>query len=152
MSIATRAVLLFGIFLAAGCAGLTPQLDPPKVTIESVESLSGNGGASPRFEIKLRVANPNKQTLDIAGISYSIELLGKELVSGVTSDVPVIAGYSEEIVAIEAGINMFQFVRLLAGLGKGGAESLDYRFSAKIDFNGLVPTQRVEETGVLDLH
>lgn len=142
--------LVIAVLITTGCAGLTPDIDPPKVTVDSVEGLPSSGGG-PRFKIKLRVANPNKQTLDIAGISYSIEILDRELVSGVTNDVPVIEGYSEETVILEAGINMFQFLRLLAGLGKSSADALDYRFSAKIDFHGLIPTQRVEEAGVLKL-
>ncbi len=142
--------LMIGVLATAGCASISPEMDPPKVTVESVEGLPSSGGG-PRFKIKLRVTNPNKQTLDIAGISYSIEVLDRELLSGVTNEVPVIEGYSEEIVTLEAGINLFQFLRLLAGLGKSTADALDYRFSAKIDFNGFIPTQRVEETGVLDL-
>ena len=141
---------MIGVLATAGCASISPEMDPPKVTVESVEGLPSSGGG-PRFKIKLRVTNPNKQTLDIAGISYSIEVLDRELLSGVTNEVPVIEGYSEEIVTLEAGINLFQFLRLLAGLGKSTADALDYRFSAKIDFNGFIPTQRVEETGVLDL-
>jgi hypothetical protein len=140
----------FWLVLLTGCAGLTPQLDPPKVSIDSFTSLPSSGGA-PRFEIKLRVANPNKQTLDIAGISYSVELLGKEVISGVTNDVPTIKGYSEEVVTLEAGLQLFQLLRLLSGLGRTQADALDYRFSAKIDFNGFVPTQRIEETGEITL-
>jgi hypothetical protein len=140
----------FWLVLLTGCAGLTPQLDPPKVSIDSFTSLPSSGGA-PRFEIKLRVANPNKQTLDIAGISYSVELLGKEVISGVTNDVPTIKGYSEEVVTLEAGLQLFQLLRLLSGLGRTQADALDYRFSAKIDFNGFIPTQRIEETGEITL-
>lgn len=138
------------ILLVGGCASLSPDFDPPKVTVESVESLPGATGG-PRFGIKLRVTNPNTQALDIAGISYTIAIMGKELINGVTNDVPVIEGYSEEMMTLEAGINMFQLLRLLAGLGKNSSDALEYRFSAKIDFNGFVPTQRVEETGVLNL-
>jgi LEA14-like dessication related protein len=97
------------------------------------------------------VANPNKLTLDIAGISYSVELLGKEVISGVTNDVPTIEGYSEEVVTLEAGLQLLQLLRLLGGLGRTQSEALDYRFSAKIDFNGFVPTQRIEETGEITL-
>ena len=106
--------------LLAGCATLNPDFDPPKVSVDSVRSLASQD-VGPRFEIKLRVSNPNTQTLNIAGISYTIELLGKELVSGVTNDVPVIEGYSEEVVTLEAGINMFQVLRLLADLGQVSA-------------------------------
>jgi LEA14-like dessication related protein len=141
---------LFWLLLLTGCASITPQLDPPKVSVESFTSLPSSGGA-PRFEIKLRVANPNKQTLDIAGISYSVELLDKEVISGVTNDVPTIEGYSEEVVTLEASLQLLQLLRLLSGLGRTQADALDYRFSAKIDFNGFVPTQRIEETGKITL-
>ena len=142
--------LVVCVALLGGCASIVPDLDPPKVTVESFDSLPSETGA-PRFQIKLRVSNPNKQTLDIAGISYSIEIMDKELISGVTNDVPVIEGYSEEVVTLEAGLQLFQLIRLLAGLGQTPADSLEYRFAARIDFNGFVPTQRIEETGEITL-
>ncbi len=141
--------VLISVWLVS-CASFSPEFDPPKVTVESFRALPSNG-VGPRFEIKLRVANPNKQTLDIAGISYSIDLLDKELLSGVTNDVPVIAGYSEEEVVLEASVSLSQVLPLLIGLGRNQSEALDYRFSAKIDFNGFMPTQRVEETGTIAL-
>ena len=142
-------LLCLSVTLTA-CATLTGDLDPPQITIENVESLP-NSGSTPRFLITLRIANPNKQALDIVGVSYSMELLGKELVSGVTNDVPRIEAYSEETVELEAGIRLFELLRLLASLGREQADELDYRFSAKIDFEGFLPTQRVEETGVISL-
>lgn len=143
--------LLLGVALLTGCAGLTTKMDPPSVSLESFTSLPSEEGG-PRFEIKLRVQNPNEQSLDIAGISYSIELLDKEVMTGVTNEVPKIAGYSEEVVTVHASLKLFQMLRLLAGLGQAQPESLDYRFSAKIDFRGMVPTQRVEETGQISLN
>ena len=80
-------MLLAGLMvLASGCATLT-DFDPPRVTMESLRALPTEG-AVPRFEIKLRVTNPNTDALDIAGVSYSLELLGRELLHGVTRDVP----------------------------------------------------------------
>ena len=135
-----------------GCASLAPQMDPPKVTLDSFKSLpAAEGGGGPRFEIKLRIQNPNEQTLDISGISYSVELLGRELISGVSNDVPKIEGYSEGVVTLDASLQLFQMLKLLASLGQNQGDALEYRLSAKIDFRGLVPTQRVEETGTIDL-
>jgi hypothetical protein len=136
--------------LLAGCAGLTTKMDPPRVSLDSFASLPGEGGG-PRFEIKLRVQNPNEQSLDIAGISYTIALMGNEVMSGVSNDVPKIDGYSEEVVTLQASLQLFQLLRLFAQMGQSPAEELDYRFAAKIDFRGLVPTQRVEETGRIAL-
>jgi LEA14-like dessication related protein len=146
-----------GVFLCAvlaalsvGCAGVVREMDPPKISVESVESAPAESGA-PRFRIVLRVINPNTQSLDIAGISYGIEIMDQEVISGVTNDVPVIEGYSEGIVTLDAGLQLFQFMKLLTTLGRSRGEPLEYRFVAKIDFKGLVPTQRIEERGELAL-
>ena len=138
------------IILLSGCASLIPEIDPPKITLEGFNPLPSQGGA-PRFEIKLRIANPNNQAFDIAGISYGVEIQGKELMSGVSNDVPLLEPYSEEVITLEAGLQLFQLLRLLTSLGKDTSDSLDYRFTAKIDFNGFVPTQRIEETGSFTL-
>lgn len=149
-SAVARLWLLSVLVALAGCASLGADMDPPKVTLESFRALPSTGG-SPRFEIKLRVINPNKQSLDIAGISYSVELRGKELISGVSNEVPLIEGYSEEVVTLEAGLQLFQLLRLVTSLGSTPSDTFEYRFLAKIDFNGFVPTQRVEETGEIKL-
>ena len=142
-------LFIFGLFVS-GCASVTGDMDPPNVVLESFSSLPSDGGG-PRFQIKLRVQNPNKQELDIAGISYSIALLDREVITGVTNEVPLIAPYSEEVVTLEAGFNLVQLLRLLTGMGRTQGDALEYRFAAKIDFNGFLPTQRVEETGEITL-
>lgn len=142
--------LLAWTVLLGGCASLTTPMDPPNVSMDSFSSLPADGGG-PRFLIKLRVQNPNEQKLDIAGVSYSIALMGKEVVTGVSKDIPVIDGYSEGIVSLEASLKLLQLLRLLGSLGQAEADELTYRFTAKIDFKGLIPTQRVEEEGLISL-
>jgi len=142
---------ILAVILLAGCASLAPELDPPKISVLSFKSLPSDGGA-PQFEIKLRVLNPNKQTLDIAGISYSVAFIDKELITGVTNDVSPIAGYGEGVVTLNAELQLLELVRLVTSLGSTGSKPLAYRFSAKIDFNGFIPTQRIEETGEIKLN
>lgn len=144
---------LFLVMLSLGlvaCASLTKDTDPPKVSIENFRSIPSEG-SGPRFEVDLRIQNPNAEALDIAGISYDIALQDVDLISGVSNDVPLIEGYSEEVVTLQSGLNMLQLVRFFAQIG-GGQQTLDrleYRVSAKIDFKGFMPTQRIEETGVI---
>ena len=141
-------LLCLSVTLTA-CATLTGDLDPPQITIENVESLP-DSGSTPRFLITLRIANPNKQALDIVGVSYSMELLGKELMEGVSNEIPRIEPYGEGEVKVVASLKLFQLLRLFASLGQEPTESIEYKVSAKIDFAGLIPTQRVEETGGID--
>ena len=109
--------------LFSGCASVVPPLDPPKVTIENLEGLPADDKGL-RFLITLRIANPNTQALDIAGISYDIAINKREVVSGVTNEVPKIEGYTEEVVRIESGVKLFQLLRLLADLGQQQRDSV----------------------------
>jgi hypothetical protein len=145
------AICMLACIALAGCATLTPDFDPPKVTVDSFRSIPSDG-VGPRFEIGLRIANPNQQSLDVAGIAYDIEIMGKELVSGVSNEVPLIEGYSEETVTLTAGVNFISVLRLITDLGGQPTDQLEYKFKAKIDFNGFIPTQRVEESGVIALN
>ncbi len=90
--------------------------------------------------------------MDIAGISYSVELLGREFIAGVVNDVPPIAGYGESVVTLDARLQLIELLRIMASLGTSRSEPLLYRFSAKIDFNGFIPTQRLEESGEITLN
>ena len=81
-----------------------------------------------------------------------MDLLDKEVISGVTNEVPLIEGFTEEVVTLEAGINLFDVLRLVSGLGRNQTEEPEYRFRAKIDFRGLVPTQRIDESGTIALN
>ncbi|WP_279248133.1 LEA type 2 family protein [Candidatus Marimicrobium litorale] len=146
----TGLICVIALVLLSACATVTSQLDPPKINIEDFRSLPTEGGA-PRFEITLRVINPNAQALDIVGISYSIELLGRELITGVSKNIPSIGGYSEGLVTLDAGLQLFELLRLLASVGSQEDGPLEYRFLAKIDFAGFVPTQRIEESGKIAL-
>jgi hypothetical protein len=147
----STAFFFLGVAFLGACANLAPDLDPPKVSLESFRSLPSEGGA-PRFEIKLRIMNPNTQPLDIAGISYSVELLDKELITGVANDIAPIEGYGEGVVTLDAGLQLFEVLRLMASLGEAASQPLVYRFSAKIDFHGFMPTQRIEDSGEITLN
>ncbi len=144
------APLLMALLVLSACAALQDDLDPPKISIENFRSLPGEG-AGPRFEVDLRIQNPNQQSLDIAGIGYEIALQDVDLISGVTNQVPLIEGYSEEVVTLESGLNTFHLLRFLAELGGGRRtlDRLDYEVAVKVDFNGFMPTQRIVESGVI---
>ena len=141
--------MLLALLLSA-CATMGKDVDPPKISLDGVHSIPGEGGG-PRFRMDLRIQNPNQQDLDIAGISYGISVQDVELVSGVTNEVPLIEGYSEEVVSLEGGLNTLQLIRFFTKLGmdQRSLDRLEYTFEAKIDFHGFTPTQRISESGVI---
>ncbi len=143
--------LLLCALCITACASVMPRIEAPKVSVESLTPVGVGRQGMPRFAVKLRVQNPNSIALDVAGIAYSIDLLGRELISGVSREVPRIEPYTEEVVTLEAGINLIQVFKLFGSVDRLYSGVLDYRFAAKVDFNGPVPTQYVEDSGELRL-
>ena len=137
------------VVLLAGCATLSPDYEEPTVTVNSFRALPSDGMA-PSFEIGLSIINPNAQTLNLAGVVYTISLQGHELVKGVGKDFEPIEGYSEGKITLTANANLFAGLRLFTDMAREPGEQLEYEFEAKLDLEGLYPSIRVREKGSFD--
>ena len=102
---------------------------------------------APRFEIGLRVLNPNRSELRLEGLSYHIEIEGHKIVSGVSNELPEIAGYSEGNIRLTATANLLSGIRLLSDLMSEKRDILKYGFDAKLDTGALSPAIHVRESG-----
>lgn len=144
IAIVTAAVLL------AGCAGLRPGWETPTVTVKSVRAIPSQG-VLPEFEIDLHVVNPNREKLKLAGVSYTVSLEGHELIKGVGNDLPVIEGYGEGDITLNASADLFAGVGLIRELMSTQKNTLSYEFEAKLDPGALRPSIRVKDTGKVSL-
>lgn len=136
--------------LLAGCAGLGPGYETPTVTVSSFRALPSEG-AMPAFEIGLRVINPNREALELRGVSYTVSLEGHEVIKGVGSDLPVIDAYGEGEFKLTAAANLFAGIRLLTDLMSSDNDSFKYALEAKLDVGGFRPTIRVRDSGRISL-
>lgn len=144
IAIVTAAVLL------AGCAGLRPGWETPTVTVKSVRAIPSQG-VLPEFEIDLHVVNPNREKLKLAGVSYTVSLEGHELIKGVGNDLPVIEGYGEGDITLNASADLFAGVGLIRELMSTQKNTVSYEFEAKLDPGALRPSIRVKDTGKVSL-
>ena len=143
------AVLLVAVLLA-GCAGLRPGWETPTVTVKSVRAIPSQG-MLPEFEIDLHVVNPNREALKLAGVSYTVNLEGHELIKGVGNDLPVIEGYGEGDITLNASADLFAGVGLIRELMSSQKDTLSYSFEAKLDPGALRPSIRVRDSGEVSL-
>jgi hypothetical protein len=143
-------LLAAATFLASGCATLSPDWEDPTVALNSFRALPSDG-AVPSFEIGLTIINPNPDPLNLVGIVYTVSLQGHEVVKGVGKDFPVIEGYSQQQITVNASANLFAGLRMFLGMmqesQRGGAPALEYEFEARLDLGGLYPPIRVKEGG-----
>jgi hypothetical protein len=145
----SRFLAVLALCLLASCASLDPDYEKPTVTLSSFRALPSEGMV-PAFEIGLRIINPNRQALTLQGVSYTIAVEGHELVKGVAKDLPVIEGYSEEVITLTASANLLAGIRLFGDLMQTSGDSLEYEFEAKLD-PGLFPSMRIRERGSFDI-
>jgi LEA14-like dessication related protein len=137
-------VLLFG-----GCATLAPDFEEPSLQINSIRLINFDG-MTPQFEIDLHIVNPNRDALDLKGLSYTLRLAGKQVVSGATSNLPVIAAYGEADFKIDASVSLLDGLQLLSKLMNEYQENLAYEFNAKLDLGSFYPTIPIKREGVLN--
>lgn len=142
--------IITATILLAGCAGLRPDYETPTVTVKSVRAIPSEG-VLPEFEIDLHVVNPNREALKLVGVSYTVSLEGHELIKGVGNDLPVIEGYGEGDITLNASADLFAGVGLIRELMSRQKDTLSYSFEAKLDPGAFRPSIRVKDSGEVSL-
>lgn len=149
MSVAVRvlSIVIFVPLFLAGCANLTPGFEDPSVEVISIK-LRNSNSLSPEFDIALRITNPNRDALSIDGMTYTLFLAQKKIVSGVASNLPRIPAYGEAVVNLQASLSLFGSLSLLNDLANEYRESVDYELVAKLDLGRFYPTMTITREGL----
>jgi LEA14-like dessication related protein len=145
--------ILFAAFILffSGCAGLqTSDYQDPAVSINAFRMVPSQGIA-PRFEIELRIVNPNRSALELEGIAYTIDIEGHRILTGAANDLPVIDPYSEGNVTLQAGTDLFGGLGLIGDLMKQDHNKVTYDLHVKLDVGSYRPLIHVERTGEISL-
>jgi LEA14-like dessication related protein len=140
--------VLLAVFVMAGCASLKPGFEEPSVKVTAFRPLPSEGLA-PRFEIGLRVVNPNPDPLKLRGMSYRVFLDDYEIVEGVANELPEVPAYGEADLKVLANVSLFDGIRLVNDLLSKPRDQVSYRLQAKLDIGAMLPAIRVEEKGQL---
>lgn len=140
------------IFAITGCAGMGAGYESPTVTVQSFRPIASHDGSGlPQFEIVLHVINPNLEPLELAGVSYTISLNDRDLIKGVSNELPVIEGYGEGTFTLTAGFNLMAGIQLFRSLVEKETDEFDYRFEAKLDPGAFKRKIRISDSGSISL-
>lgn len=143
-------IVLIGLLLLSACAFLQPDFAEPTVTVTSFRALPTDN-LVPRFEIGLHVVNPNRSALSLLGLSYTVELEGHRILSGVANQLPVIAAYGEGDLLLQASPDLFSTINLFSELMTQPRKSFRFTLTALLDVGRLLPKIRVEKRGEITL-
>ena len=148
--ILTRWLIVVCVALSfSGCASLSTDFEEPALQINSIRLINFDG-ITPQFEIDLHIVNPNRDALELKGLSYTLHLSGRQVVSGATNNLPVVAAYGEADFKIDANVSLLDGLQLLSKLMSEYQENINYEFKAKLDLGRFYPTIPITREGVLD--
>lgn len=128
-------MLLLGLALG-GCATLAPKLEPPTLSVTSVQILGGSLQEQ-QLHLAIHVVNPNARAIDVRSIECNLELSGQPFATGNT-DAPFTLPASG---ATDFGLNVTAHLdaALATLIGGLGHRSVDYRLFGTVHLgSGLV--------------
>jgi len=133
---AGRSVRLFCTFLCilfwlSGCAGLTGQ-EPLRVNVAGIDPLKGEG-LEMRFNVKLRIQNPNDSPVEYRGVSLQLDLNGQSFASGVSDQSGIVPRFGETVIDVPLTVPAFAAVRqAFAFVGSAKAGSIPYEIHGRL--------------------
>ena len=139
-------MLCFAVFLVAGCTTLRPGFETPSVDVTSFRMLPSQT-LTPRFEIGMRIVNPNAVKLDLRGMSYKIFLNDYQVADGAANDLPVVPAYGDAEFKVTATVGLIESMRFVNDMLQNSRGRVAYRLNAKLDFGAMIPSIRVEKSG-----
>ncbi|SEE54590.1 LEA type 2 family protein [Pseudomonas coleopterorum] len=127
-----RSIGLLSVLALTGCATwFTGNYEDPKVHLVKVEVVKANL-LQQRFILRFRIDNPNRRSLPVRGMSYSVRLEDMLLSEGETSDWFSVAGRSGEYYEVPVRTNLWQHVRELSKLLKHPDRPIRYELRGEL--------------------
>lgn len=140
--------LVAAFVLFGGCTAITRDTVPPRLSLADLKPLDASL-VEQRFELGLRVTNPNDHALRIRGGDAALEINGIPFASGVTDQDTRIDAFSDAVIYVTATTNLG---RLLEQLGRLRArEALKYRLHGRLRLDALPVAVPFDEAGEIRL-
>jgi LEA14-like dessication related protein len=141
--------LILAVVLAA-CA-LAPKLEPPKLSIVSVQIVSGDLFTQ-QLKIRVHVENPNDRTLPVKGIEYNIEVEGEQFASGESAASFMVPALGAAEFDMNVTTNLAGALLKVLARGPNAGQEVSYRLSGKVSLSeGLFRSIPFKEQGTFKL-
>ena len=127
-----RAGIRLGVLLPlmlvclTACATVPSDIEPPKISLANIAP-KDVAVFEQRFDVQLRIQNPNNQELEINGLRCDIELNDKEFGNGMSGQKVTIPRFGSEVVNVEVITSIGSFLRQFQEFNKSGVGKVRYR-------------------------
>ncbi len=117
----------------AACSGADPVA--PEIHVVDLRLLESSVFEQ-RFQIDLRLGNPNDFDLPLDGLTFDLEVNGEDFARGFSNERVTVPRLGEERLSVVASTTLVELVRQMELLAERG--DLDYRISGIAYFDSLV--------------
>ncbi len=138
--------------LVASCSTMPKDFEVPRVNISDMTPKE-MAIFEQKFDVKLRIQNPNNSDLSINGLKFDIELNEREFANGMSGQRLVVPRFGSEVVDVEVFTTLGSFLRQVQSLNSGGSQKVRYRLkgTAFVDSPGVFKAP-FDESGEIDLN
>lgn len=141
--------LHIALLLLAGCASLSGFSEAPKVTLVDLQPMEMTLFEQ-RFLVRLRIQNPNPEPLDVAGMSYQVDINDRDFAEGVHGTPFVVEPFGEKVIDVTLGSTLFNVIDQFQGLTTERRSSLTYTLSGSLSVKGSLTRIPFERSGEMD--
>lgn len=110
---------IVGLVFAA-CATAPLGIEAPKISIANIAP-KDFALFEQRFDVQLRIQNPNEKELGLNGMRFDIDLNEREFANGMTGETVLIPRFGSQVVNVEVITSISSFLRQVQELSKTGA-------------------------------
>ncbi len=147
-------VMLVCLFvLLPVCAYSASQEDQPLEPTAVVTSFKAlpTKKITPCFEIVINIVNPKATPLQLAGLTYTIELEGSRTLNGKTKEIPDVQPNSEEQVLLTVSPDDFDCISRCVMMMQQPCKVFKYDMQVNLDIVGEQPEILLSSAGDIEL-
>ena len=124
-------VLLLALGLAA-CSGLPPNAVAPRVSVAEID-VKSLGLFEQRFDVGLRISNPNDFDLKIEALDFELEVNGRPFARGLARVPTLIAATSGTLLRVDAVVQSKHLIQQIKTLPPESLKhGLPYRIKGRV--------------------
>jgi LEA14-like dessication related protein len=140
------------VVLIASCSTMPKDFEAPRVNISDLTPKE-MAIFEQRFDVKLRIQNPNDVDLSVNGMRFDIELNEREFANGMSGQRVTVPRFGSQTVDVEVFTTLASFLRQVQDLNASGGQKVRYRLkgTAFVDSPGTFKAP-FDEKGEIELN
>jgi len=138
-------LLYAGALTALGACTSLRNLEPPEVVLIGIQPLESTL-LEQRFQVDLRIYNPNNRDIDIDGVDFELDINGKRLARGAGAESLLLPRLGEARTSVVVSTSLVSVATQLMTMNQ--TRSLSYRIKGRLHLgSGLGATLPFKKSG-----